>query len=64
MSYFSKDSLEFDGGNFDTQKMELLGERLELCIELSTNFLSRDASKDRSRVEGDMKIKEGMEVFT
>lgn len=63
MSYFSKDSLELDGGNFDTQKTELLGERLQLCIQLSIEFLDRNKSKDRYRSKEDMKIKQGIDLL-
>ena len=44
MSHFRKDSPKYDGGNFDTQKMELLGERLELCTKLRIEFLDRGIS--------------------
>ena len=60
-SHFRKDSPEFDGGNFDTQKMELLGERSELCTKLSTELKDRGTSKDISKFE-DMKIKEGIDL--
>ena len=62
MSYFIKDSLESDGGNFDTQKMELLDMRSELCTYLSIEFLDRGTSKDKFRSKENMKIKEGIDL--
>ena len=62
-SYFRKDSIQSDGENFDTQKMELLGKRSKLCTDLSTKFLDRGTSKKRSRSKEDIKIKEGTDLL-
>ena len=43
--------------------MKLLGERSELGTKLSIEFLDRGISKDRSRSEEDMKIKEGIDLL-
>ena len=59
---FKKDSPTSDKSNFDTQKMEPLGKRLELCTDFSIESLDRGTRKDKFRSKEYMKIKEGIHM--
>ena len=73
MSHFRKDSPKSNRRNFDTQKMEILGELSELCTKLSIEFQdpesfcciqkNRGTSKDRFISEEDKKVKEGIDLL-
>ena len=72
-SMFKKDSPTSEKRNVDTRMMEILGELSDLCKEQSIEFLDpkilcciqkyKSTSKDRSRSEEDIKIKEGIDLL-
>ena len=72
-SHFRKESSKLDRGNFNIQKMKLLGEISKFCIELRIDFLdleffcclqkNRSTRIDRSKSKEDMKMKEGIDLL-